>query len=317
MPAFTATAPGKIILFGEHAVVYGEPAIAAPFPSLQARAVISPLIDAEPGLILLEAPQIDLSAELSELDAGQPLKAAISGVQEALGVSRSPACQISVTSSIPSGSGLGSGAAVSTAIIRAYAAFLGKRLSDEEVSRLAFEVEKIHHGTPSGIDNTVIAHQKAVYYQKGERFHFLEVPTSFSILVINSGSPGNTFNAVQQVRRSWENEPERYNRIFTAVGEISRQAREMIETGIPLGLGPLMDSNHSLLQELGVSTPEIDRLAEVARRAGALGCKLSGGGLGGHLIALVENGGEGITREVIKAGAASALMMQIPSTLPG
>jgi mevalonate kinase len=317
MPAFTATAPGKIILFGEHAVVYGEPAIAAPLPSLQARAVISPLIDAEPGLILIEAPQIDLSAELSELDAEQPLKAAISGVQEALGISHSPACQISVTSSIPSGSGLGSGAAVSTAIIRAYAAFLGKRLGDEEVSRLAFEVEKIHHGTPSGIDNTVIAHQKAVYYQKGERFHFLEVPTGFSMLVINSGSPGNTFNAVQQVRQGWEKEPDRYNRIFTAAGEISRQARERIEAGMPEDLGPLMDSNHSLLQELGVSTPEIDRLAVAARQAGALGAKLSGGGLGGHLIALVESGGEGITQKVVEAGAASALMMEIPPTLPG
>ncbi len=173
MPAFTATAPGKFILFGEHAVVYGEPALAFPVTTIQARANVNALIKGNHGEIYIEAPDISLSAPVMELDPDHPLRAAVSAVLGEKGPGEIPACKIQITSTIPPAAGLGSSAAVSAAIIRALSAFIGQRLSDEQVSHLIFQVEKIHHGTPSGIDNTVIAYQKPVYYLKGEPFQFL------------------------------------------------------------------------------------------------------------------------------------------------
>ena len=314
MPAFTATAPGKIILFGEHAVVYGEPAIAVPFHAVQARAIVTPYIKGSPGDIYIEAPDISLSAKLLDLDLEHPLRAAISQAAGELKLEDLPACKISLSSSIPASSGLGSGAAISASLIRAFSAFLGQRLTDDQVSTRAFEIEKIYHGTPSGIDNTVVSYQRPIYYRKGENFRFLDIPTPFSILVANSGSPGNTLAAVQQVRQEWMNDPEKYNQIFTSIGKITEKALEHIQSGAPRELGLLMDQNQNLLGELEVSTPELDHLIQSARNSGALGAKLSGGGLGGHIIALVEDQENQVASDLLAAGAASVLVSTIGST---
>jgi len=314
MPAITATSPGKIILFGEHAVVYGEPAIAVPISSVQTRAIVNAVIGGSSGEIQIDAPDISLSAAVMELDPNHPLRAAVVAVVGNKDPGEIPACKIQISSTIPAASGLGSGAAVSTALIRAFSAFLGQRLTDEQVSHLTFEVEKIHHGTPSGIDNTVIAHQKPIYYLKGEPFQFLSIGTPFSILIAGSGIPGQTKEAIQQVRQNWINDPDRYDSLFKSIGEISKMAKELIDTGSPVDLGPLMDENHILLQELGVSTPELDLLVDTARKAGALGAKLSGGGLGGNIIALVDEGIDQITKALTKSGAIYTLNSLIPST---
>jgi len=314
MPSFTATSPGKIILFGEHAVVYGEPAIAVPISSVQTRASVNAMISGSSGEIQIDAPDISLSAAVMELDPNHPLRVAVKAVVGNKDPGEIPACKIQISSTIPAASGLGSGAAVSTALIRAFSAFLGQRLTDEQVSHLTFEVEKIHHGTPSGIDNTVIAHQKPIYYVKGEPFQFLSIGTPFSILIAGSGIPGQTKEAVQQVRQNWINDPDRYDSLFKSIGEISRMAKDLIDTGSPADLGPLMDENHLLLQELGASTPELDLLVNTARQAGALGAKLSGGGLGGNIIALVDEGIDQITEALTKSGAIYTLNSLIPST---
>jgi mevalonate kinase len=308
MPAFTATAPGKIILFGEHAVVYGEAAIAAPVSCFQARTVVTPDLTGPPGKIHLEAADIGLSARLDELRIDHPLRAAICSVLGNNAIDQVPACRISITSTIPAASGLGSGAAVSACLIRAFSAFLGNRLSDEQVSLLTFEIEKIHHGTPSGIDNTVVSYKKPIYYRKGEPIKFLEIPAPISLLIAGSGKPGNTLKAVEGVRQAWMNDPEFYNLIFSSIGEISNKAYEIIQAGSMHELGPLMDQNQEHLETLGVSTPELDGLIKTARKAGALGAKLSGGGLGGHIIALIEDHGDQIIEELLAAGASSALI---------
>jgi len=314
MPAFSATSPGKIILFGEHAVVYGEPAIAVPVSSVQTRVSVNAVVGGNSGEIQIDAPDISLSAAIKELDPDHPLRAAVMAVAGNKDLGKIPACKIQISSTIPTASGLGSGAAVSAALIRALSAFLGQRLTDEQVSQLTFEVEKIHHGTPSGIDNTVIAHQKPIYYLKGEPFQFLSIGKPFSILIAGSGIPGQTREAVQQVRQNWINDPARYDSLFKSIGEISKKAKELIDTGSPADLGPLMNENHILLQELGVSTPELDLLVNAARQAGALGAKLSGGGLGGNIIALMEGGTDQITEELTKSGAVYILNSAVPST---
>ncbi len=176
-----------------------------------------------------------------------------------------PSCRISVSSTIPPSSGLGSGAAIASSLIRAFSSFLGQRLTDDQVSSRAFEIEKIHHGTPSGIDNTVVTYQKPLYYRKGEQFRFLNIPIPFTILVADSGRPGNTLAAVEQVRQGWLTDPDKYNRIFSSIGKITEKALDQIQSGAPRELGPLMDLNQNLLRELEISTPVLDDLIQSAR----------------------------------------------------
>lgn len=320
MPAFTATAPGKIILFGEHAVVYGQPAIAVPVFEVRARAVVSAGIRLEPGTIRIQAPEIRLEADLARLPSDQPIAAALTGVLQTLAISRPPACVLRIDSTIPIASGLGSGAAVTVAVIRAFSAFLGRPLPLEQVSMLAYEVEKIHHGTPSGIDNTVIAYAMPVTYQRrvhpgGSFDPVLEtfpIPEPFEIVIGDTGIRSPTAAAVRSVRAGWQAEPERYNRLFDSVGEIVRSARAAIDAGRVESLGPLMDRNHRLLQEIGVSCPELDRLVEAARAGGALGAKLCGGGLGGNMIALAPPGkSENISSALRYAGAVRTIRTTI------
>jgi mevalonate kinase len=201
MPAITATAPGKIILFGEHAVVYGRPAIAVPLAQVQARAVVSANPRAAPGSVQFQAPEVNLDASLEALPPDHPLRRAVELVGGALGLERLPALTLRITSSIPVASGLGSGAAVSVAVIRALAAFLGQPLPPEQVSALAFEVEKLHHGTPSGIDNTVITYALPVYFVRPA--HRNAASAAPHPVVGDTGVPSPTAAAVGACR-AWQ-----------------------------------------------------------------------------------------------------------------
>jgi len=312
MPAFSAYAPGKIILFGEHAVVYGRPAIAVPVQQVQARAVVEPDLRAPAGQVRLIAPAISLDQTLDELPPDQPLAAATRAVLGALGLSRSPACTIRVTSTIPVAAGMGSGAAVTVALMRAYAAFLGRALADEQVCALAFEIEKLYHGTPSGIDNAVITYAKPVYFVKGEPIQTLQVATGFTLVIGDSGVSSPTAVSVGDVRRAWQAQREWYEALFNRMGEIAQEARQLIEQGSIRPLGALMDENHSLLQEIGVSSPLLDRLAAAARQAGAWGAKLSGGGRGGNMIALADAAAaEQVAQALQAAGAVRTLVTDV------
>ena len=312
MPAFTASAPGKIILFGEHAVVYGRPAIAVPVEQTRARAVVNPEPRQPAGYVHIQAPDIHLDANLEELPGEHPLTKAVAEVLRELRIPRLPACTLRVTSSIPVASGLGSGAAVSVAVIRALAAFLGRPLPPERVSALAYEVEKIHHGTPSGIDNTVITYNKPVYFVRDQAIQTLHSAAPFTILIGDTGIASPTAIAVSDVRRGWQADPQRYEAIFDAIGEISRQARAAIQSGTPELLGPLMDDNHAYLQDLGVSSPELDRLVFAARQAGALGAKLSGGGRGGNMIAMVEPDiAQAVAGALLEVGARRTIITEV------
>lgn len=315
MPAVTASAPGKIILFGEHAVVYGRPAIAVPVTQVKARAVVSAAPGSAAGQVLIEAPSIHQQAYLADLPADDPLKKALTLALEHLQISRPPACKVRIGSTIPVAAGLGSGAAVSVALLRAFSAFLGHPLPDDVVNALAFEVEKLHHGTPSGIDNTVITYARPVFFQRREGGNLIETfpsPQPFTVLVADTGVPSPTAAAVGDVRRAWQQDPPRYEALFDRAGELARAARKAIEAGKPHELGPLMDANHALLQEMGVSSPELERLVQAARTAGALGAKLSGGGRGGNMIALVEaDQVEAVSQALLGVGAARAFMTRV------
>jgi mevalonate kinase len=337
----TSSAPGKIILFGEHAVVYGRPALAVPVTQVQATATVS--ATSRTG-IWIEAPDIGLASELSRLVPDHPLAAVINRVFSALpspsspsrstpaGLPKGEGCTITITSTIPVASGLGSGAAVSVAIIRALSAFLGQLLPDERVSDLAYEVEKLHHGTPSGIDNTVVTYAKPIYFirrpshpgrgagARAEQSRSGEVETfrvgaPFTIVIGDTGLSVPTKESVSDVRTLWEADQPRWEKVFNDVGDIVQKARRAIETGNIPALGPLMDENHKLLQGMTISCAELDQLVEAARRFGALGAKLSGGGRGGNMIALVRpDKAEPVAVALMTAGAKRTLITTVKQT---
>jgi len=312
MPAISASAPGKVILFGEHAVVYGRPAIAVPVTQVKAKAIVTANPRGAPGEVRVQAPNVGLVSTLEELDASDPLAAAIQAVASSLKVKRIPACTVKITSTIPVAAGMGSGAAVSVAVIRALSAFLGHPLPDEKVSALAYEVEKIHHGTPSGIDNAVITYARPVYFVKGKPIETLEVGRTFTLVIGDTGVASPTAAAVGEVRKAWQAEKSQYEAYFESVGAITQSARLAVESGGIELLGPLMDANHGVLRKIGVSCAELDALVVAARRAGAWGAKLSGGGRGGNMIALVPpSRSEEVAKALQVAGAVRTIVAEI------
>jgi mevalonate kinase len=312
MPAISATAPGKVILFGEHAVVYGRPAIAVPVTQVKARAAVTANPRGVPGEVRVQAPDIGLESTLDELDAGHPLAAVILEVASALKVKRIPSCTLKITSTIPVAAGMGSGAAVSVAVIRALSAFLGHPLPDEKVSALAFEIEKIHHGTPSGIDNAVVTYARPVYFVKGKPIDTLKVGRSFTLVIGDTGIASPTSAAVGAVRTAWQADKPQYEAYFDSLGAMAQSARQAIESGGMELLGPLMDASHGVLRKIGVSSDELDTLVVAARRAGAWGAKLSGGGRGGNMIALVPPArAEAVAKVLQAAGVVSTIVAVI------
>ena len=305
----TSSAPGKIILFGEHAVVYGRPALAVPVTQV---CVTVDITDSVRKGIWIDAPDVSLHAELNTLPSDHPLASIVHNLFFLLRVSPFPDLEVKISSTIPVASGLGSGAAVTIALARALASHLNFSMTEEEVNAFAYEIEKLHHGTPSGIDNTVVTYARPVYFVRGRPIETFNVSKPFTILIADTGIAAPTKESVGDVRRLWMNDKSRWETIFDKFGELSFTARRAIEAGKPELLGELMDENHELLQTLTVSSRELDQLVETARKVGALGAKLSGGGRGGNMIALVEmEKAEIISTALKEAGVKQTIITQV------
>jgi mevalonate kinase len=305
----TSSAPGKIILFGEHAVVYGRPALAVPVTQVRADVDVS---DSSRLGIWIEAPNINLHAELNTLPSDHPIASVIHNFLFLARLAKSPNLEIKISSTIPVASGLGSGAAVTVALTRALASHLNHSMTDDEVNAFTYEIEKLHHSTPSGIDNTVVTFARPVYFVKGKPIETFKVGQPFTIVIADTGISASTKESVGDVRKLWEADQKHWENVFDEVGEISFIARRVIEEGWIKMLGELMDENHKLLQHMTVSSPELDRLVEAARNAGALGAKLSGGGRGGNMIALVEpERAETVSLSLNEAGAKNTIITQV------
>ncbi len=311
-----AYAPGKVILVGEHAVVYGRPAVAIPVFQVRARASVE-TGDAGQGIVIVAA---DLGRTFA---AGRgaadpevlPLEAAVLGVLHHLHLPLEHDLTITVSSTIPIARGLGSGAAVATAMVKALALHFSATLSAEEVSQLVYEVERLHHGTPSGIDNTVIAYERPVYFVRGEGLQTFPVGRPLQLVIADTGVVSSTKAVVEWVRTAWQRSKDEYEALFDDVGSITRAARRAMEMGDEESLGRRMDENHRLLQDMGVSSPQLDSLVEVAKGSGALGAKLSGAGRGGNMIALVTpERRDDVERALVSEGAQSVIQTEIPAS---
>lgn len=303
-------ASGKVILFGEHAVVYGRPAIAVPVTQVQARAEVE---NAERGQgITIVAQDLGRTYKLNEAPPDDALRAIVVSTLERTLVGLDHDLTITITSTIPVARGLGSGAAVSTAIVRALLDHFDRWLDSRAISDLVFETEKIHHGTPSGIDNTVIAFEKPVYFVKGERMEIFWVERPFLLVIADTGVQSSTKVVVGDVRRAWEREPVMYEGLFDDIGTIAEMGRRAIEQGDLEAMGRLMNENQRLLRLLKVSSPELEGLIGAARQGGALGAKLSGAGRGGNMIALVtpETCGQ-VSMMLRLAGAKNVIVTEV------
>ena len=262
----TAFAPGKLILSGEHSVVYGYSALA-----MAVDRGITVTLDKRNGKTI--CPQAD-----------ERLQQALSLVLPSHGL------HVSFHSDLPIGRGMGSSAALSIAIQRALAKHEERTLTFEEEFELGMIMERFFHGQPSGVDHTVSSLGRGVLYRKEQGKPLIQpfdIP-NFKLLVIDSGSAGNTAELVHQVKRNHHKDSIKQG--IEDIGSVTQDIiRELQQpTFNPNNLGRLFSRNHELLQTIGVSTPTLDLLVNEALDKGALGAKLSGAGGGGIVFALVE-----------------------------
>ncbi len=318
MPAISVSTPGKIILCGEHAVVYRQPAIAIPVQQVHTNTKIFAHPTSPKGEIVVRSESIGIDGKLENLPPKHPILTALDLVKSHFGIDSFPACEIRITSTIPIASGLGSSASVSVSLITAMTEFLGHPLAAEEINTLAFEVEKIHHGNPSGVDNTVVTFNRPVYFIRDELIEFIEVSVPLYFVIANTGIHGSTSEAVEKVRLNWQNNLTEYEKYFSQIGQITNSIRDHLQSGAVQEIGKLMSQNHSILQSMQVSCPELDKLVDTALKAGAFGAKLSGGGLGGNMIALVPPEISNlVAHELRNVGAISTIEMVLPVTKRG
>ena len=280
-----ATAHGKIILFGEHSVVYGRRAIAASLP-IPIETRISAGDGGRPRLCI---PAWNIDHRLTELPAiSRTLDQAVMRLLELTGVAGKP-LTIEVTPHLISGAGLGSSAALSVSVLRALSEHFALSLDDETICAYAYEAEKMFHGTPSGLDNTISTYGGMLLFRRGDPVLLERIDSRLNLplVVALTGRAGNTKSMVAGVRARWQHNPSGYEFIFDSVDRIVERALQAIRENDLETVGLLMSANHGLLQTLGVSTRELDQMSDIARRHGAFGSKLTGGGGGGALISVV------------------------------
>ncbi|HEY5623153.1 MAG TPA: hydroxymethylglutaryl-CoA reductase, degradative [Gammaproteobacteria bacterium] len=304
---------GKVVILGEHAVVYGRHAIAAPVP-MTIKALVE---DCDEGIHFL-IPRWGVEFELSRNPADRRAFEVSAGVMlDDLGLS-GRAMRIEVFPEVPRSMGLGGSAAMAVAIVRALDKHYALGLSDEEVNRLAFEAEKVAHGSPSGIDNTLACYGKPLVFRSGTPplVEPLNIRTPIPMVVGMTGYEGLTAKTVGRVNAAWQQDRKLYERIFDQIDALVLRGVQAIQDNDLATLGELMNVCHGMLNALQVSTPELEQLVDIARESGALGAKLTGGGGGGSIIALCD-GNAAAVADAIRAAGYQAFRVDLGADLDG
>lgn len=309
MPALTSSACGKFILCGEHAVVHGQPAIALPLSSRRINLRAEPLILGPSGKIVLSFPSLGLDAEINDLPENHPISHAVLETLKVLGITQKPSCKLHFNANLPIGSGLGSSAAMAVATIRGLSAFLGHPLDEQTVNQLAYECEKQVHINPSGIDNTVISYEKPLFFQRGKEPEFIQTAKDLHFILADTGIQKSTRENVAGLAKFREENPDFVKPRLEEIGNLARTARKALLSGDDILLAHCVNRNQKLLRDLELSCPELEQLISMAMDAGALAAKLTGGGKGGHMLALVEADKSNIVLErMTQKGALNAFI---------
>jgi mevalonate kinase len=269
-----ASAGGKVIVLGEHAVVYGVPAIAAGLDR-----------GAEATASVAERAEMVIDGAVFRPDDASELGRAFGALLSELGA---PAFRVAVKLAIPTGAGLGASAAIGVATARAVQAACDRPDDGGAVLRAASAWEAVFHGNPSGIDTAAAAIGGCLWFVRGEGPKPLVLGAPLTLAIAVAGPPASTKQMVDSVARLRARRPELVEKAFEGIRSLVENGRRCIESGDVTSLGKLLDLNQMILAGLHVSTEDIERACAIAREAGALGCKLTGAGGGGCVIALVD-----------------------------
>jgi hydroxymethylglutaryl-CoA reductase len=294
-----SSACGKVILLGEHAVVYGRPALAVPIPLAVEASVRRGGGDG----INLVIPRWGLEQKVRASNA-QGLSGILYHVLEQLGLDQEN-MTIEVIPHVPRAMGLGGSSANAVAILRALDHTFRLRLSDGRINELAYECETGAHGTASGIDNTIATYGAPLVFERGEdgpRFEEIRVAEPLPLVIGITGKECLTANTVAMVRRAWEAHQSRYDGIFDQIATLTRAGVDAMRDAHFAELGELMNLCQGYLNALQLSTPELEELIHTARANGALGAKLTGGGGGGSMVALCPDSQDQVARAMEAAG---------------
>ncbi|MFH1403410.1 MAG: mevalonate kinase [Candidatus Altiarchaeota archaeon] len=288
---------GKTILFGEHFVVYGMPAIASALGNVTTAEIedsnVYELVDERPA-----TPSYKKEKYEEQLESNKLIFAACG-----INVDDTP-IKVTLGGNLIAASGVGASAASAAAIARALNEHFNLGYDDERINEIAYEGEKGYHGKPSGIDNTAAVFGGLIWFVKNleggpNTMERLRMPEPVEIVLGNTGVTSSTKEVVADVRANKDADPVGYERIFNEYNAVVTSARESLVNGDYTEVGRLMNRNHSLLQEITVSCDELDTLVDAARDAGALGAKLTGTGRGGLMQALTP--GVGLQDKVAEA----------------
>ena len=295
---------GKVILFNEHFVVYGIPAIASAIES-KTETLVEKV--SEPAQLVPSGNEGSMAGEGWVLEDDRPANPgyktekfehqmeSIHLVFKAAGFDPTTNnIRIQMAGDLKAVGGVGASAAVCVSLARALDNEFAMGFDDVKINEIAYEGEKAYAGTPSGIDNTASTFGGLLWFEKNleggrNTIDHIKLKEPLRIVMGNTGLTANTKAAVAGVRGRREANPGKYDEIFRNAGELVQKAKKALENHDLEELGQLMNYNHMLLQTIEVSHPKLDHLVEIARREGALGAKMTGGGLGGYMVALTPD----------------------------
>ncbi|MFH1328899.1 MAG: mevalonate kinase [Candidatus Bathyarchaeota archaeon] len=287
---------GKVILFNEHFVVYGVPAIASAI-ELKTIAFAEPL--GMGGISLSDEREAGKGYKEGKLEQQKESLQRIIKVAK-IDPSKKPV-KLILKGDLRAESGIGASAASCVAIARALSKYLDLGLSNEKINEISYEGEKGYHGTPSGIDNTAATYGGLIWFEKGNPnvIDRIKLRNPVEIVLGNTGIVADTKAVVSGVKERKEKYPEKYDAIFEDAKRLVHDARDALEKFDLKKVGLLMNENHRLLQKIEVSSSKLDFLVNLAIEQGAFGAKMTGGGLGGNMVALTP--GKEIQEKVAKA----------------
>lgn len=277
------TAHGKIILIGEHAVVYNEPAIAMPFMATPVEVIIEKI---NGGSVMSSSYYQGLLQTVP--DSLNNLKSLIQSICSDLN-QPVDGLSISISSLIPPERGMGSSAAVATALVRALFAYFERDIAHDTLLNYVEISEKIAHGNPSGLDARVTSSASPIYYKKNSHFSSIPLHVSGYLIAADTGMKGQTKKAVRDVAKQMERASHQTLTIIKKIGHLTEEARIAIQGDHVERLGELLTLSHECLKQINVSNERLDRLVDTALKNHALGAKLTGGGRGGCMIALARS----------------------------